>query len=367
MDLTDRIAARRKHFEYAQELFENALSLDPTDPYLHLLAVEELYEPQQRWKDILHVFRLLPEIDPAREFALEARSLRQSLLETIIDSDATNAQIHALYHVCDGSQRHATNAGVGEEADDYYGRALLNVDGEMVNDGWDTFGYDHHKHVDHAHEKDLRPFLLPGYKENPALEDVRALEFYPKLPDSLRESYSNYNWYEIPLMREWLPELPTTSPTGEDTVDWNTLRNDAGRLEIPHERIFDKDGKFQVTLKQLESLHDLLAKEYETLPAEVLEGEKQLEHCYELKSQEQLLREVRKRQGDKLFDFTDFDSDLKLPTEREDVILSNLLRESMRVFAKKSEELEENTKEGDGQQKGEKRGREERNGRKKAW
>lgn len=334
--------------------------------------MEELYEPQQRWNEIIHVFRLLPEIDPMREFAMEARSLRQCLLETIIDSDATNAQIYALYHVRDGSNRHndamSTTSTRGssfqdDPDDDYYGRALLNVNAEHVNDGWDTFGYDHYKHVDHKHDEEIRDFLLPGYKQHPDLEDVRALEFYPKLPDTLRETYCNYNWYEIPLMKEWLPELPATSPTGEETIDWNALRTETGRLEVPHERVFDKEGKFQVTLKQLESLHDLLANEYETLPADLREGEKQQAHCYELKSQEQLLRDVRKLQGNKFFDFTEVDSDLKFPSEREDVVMSRLLRESMRVFAKTGENETMS-------EKGEKKremGGEEKNGRKKAW
>lgn len=51
---------------------ENAIALDPADPYLYLTAAEEVYERQQRWDDIIHVFRLLPEIDPSREFALVA-------------------------------------------------------------------------------------------------------------------------------------------------------------------------------------------------------------------------------------------------------------------------------------------------------
>ena len=164
-------------------------------------------------------------------------------------------------------------------------------------------------------------------------------------------------------MKEWLPELPATSPTGEETIDWNALRTETGRLEVPHERVFDKEGKFQVTLKQLESLHDLLANEYETLPADLRESEKQQSHCYELKSQEQLLRDVRKLQGNKFFDFTEVDSDLKFPTEREDVVMSRLLRESMRVFAKTGENETVNEK---GEKKSEVGG-EEKNGRKKAW
>ena len=123
------------------------MSLDPTDPYLHLVAAEELYERQDRWDDVLHVFRLLPEIDPNREFALQARSLRQNMLQTIMESEATNAQIYALYHVQDGTVRyHEGQEDDSEYWDDYYGRDLHSL--QEVNDGWDRFGYDHKNHFD---------------------------------------------------------------------------------------------------------------------------------------------------------------------------------------------------------------------------
>lgn len=322
------IAARRRHFDYAEELLENALALDPADPYLYLTAAEELYERQQRWDDIIHVFRLLPEIDPAREFAMVARSLRQSMLETIIDSDATNAQIYALYHVSDATARHYENELDALPDDDYYGRDRFAR--SDVNDGFDTFGYQHMNDFDRSGDEELRRFL-PSPEQMPAkepLETMTALTFYPTLPEALTESYTNYNWYEVPLMKEWLGETPKND--GATVIDWNAMRDAQGRMCVPNEKVFDEKGHLKVSLEQLQTLHDALAKEYRTMPAEVREGEKAQEHLYELKGQDQLVREVRKKLGNKFFDFSEFDPELKFPTERDDVLMSHLLRQTMR-------------------------------------
>ena len=306
---------------------ENAIALDPADPYLYLTAAEEVYERQQRWDDIIHVFRLLPEIDPSREFAMVARSLRQSMLETIIDSDATNAQIYALYHVSDASSRHSDNDLDSLLEDDYYGRDRF-AHSEM-NDGFDTFGYKHMNDFDRSSDSELRCFLPnpEAMPEKEPLEEMTALDFYPTLPEALTESYTNYNWYEVPLMKEWLGEVPKSD--GSSVIDWNAMRDREGLMKVPHEKVFDEKGHLKVSLEQLQTLHDALAKEYRTMPAVVREGEKEQEHLYELKGQDQLVREVRKKLGNKFFDFSDFDPELKFPTERDDVLVSHLLRQTM--------------------------------------
>ena len=61
-----------KHFEYAQQLFENALELDAADPYVLLTAVEELYEPTQQFDRIIEVF-------PPEEQAQIRTSLSESI------------------------------------------------------------------------------------------------------------------------------------------------------------------------------------------------------------------------------------------------------------------------------------------------
>ena len=77
------------------------------------------------------------------------------------------------------------------------------------------------------------------------------------------------------------------------------------------------------------------------MPTEVREGEKEQEHLYELKGQDQLAREVRKKLGNKFFDFSEIDPELKFPTERDDVLMSHLLRQTMQ----REEETEETEEE----------------------
>ena len=163
--------------------------------------------------------------------------------------------------------------------------------------------------------------------EKEPLEEMTALAFYPTLPETLTEAYTNYNWYEVPLMKEWLGE----APKGENAtvIDWNAMRDGEGLMKVPHEKVFDEKGHLKVSLEQLQTLHDALAKEYRTMPTEVREGEKEQEHLYELKGQDQLAREVRKKLGNKFFDFSEIDPELKFPTERDDVLMSHLLRQTM--------------------------------------
>ena len=314
--------------------------MDPTDPYLYLVAAEELYERQNRWNDIIHVFRLLPEIDPTREFALQARSLRQNMLQTIMESEATNDQIYALYHIQDGSGRYHEGQDTVYE-DDYYGRDIFSL--EEVNDGWNRFGYDHKDHFDDSDEKQKELEIFWTGNEKPKkgenLEAIRALEFYPSLPVSLKEYYCNYNWYEIPLMKEWLPGVSSTQSSS--LMDWNTLRDAKGILHVPYEQVFDAEGQIKIPMKDLETLHDVLSKEYQTVSDQVREGEKNQTHMYELKSMDQLVREVRKNLGDTYFDFSSFDPDLKFPIEREDIMTSSLLNDSMQRVARSESEGEE--------------------------
>lgn len=318
---------------------ERALAMAPADPYIRLVAVEELYEPQERWDDILEVFRLLPELDPAREFMLEARSLRQSLLETIQESDASNAQIYELYHIADGSTRDFEGRGADatQYDTDYYGRALHRHD--PMNDGFDSFGYDHVKHYDRAHDAELLPFLLNKPVPQP-MEDIPAVEFYAKLPESLQEHYMNFNWYEIPLMKEWLPETPA-APASETPIDWTTMRDVNGNLTIPRDRVLDEKGALKVSLQQLESLHNVLAAEYETVPALVREGMKAQEHAYELKSHDQLVRDVKMARGEGFADMSIVEPKLKFPVDQTDLAMSPLLKDSLRRFVKDEEEKEE--------------------------
>lgn len=310
---------------------------------MYLVAAEELYERQERWDDIIHVFRLLPEIDPSREFALEARSLRQNMLETIMESEATNAQIYALYHIQDGTVRYYEDQEDGPEFTvDYYGRDLHSL--SDVNDGWNQFGYNHKDHFDYSKEKEkeIEEFQVGDRvpKQGDNLEEIRALEFYPSLPVSLKESYCNYNWYEIPLMKEWLHDIPSVQSDGE-VIDWNTMRDEQGYIHVPYERVFDKEGHIKISMKNLESLHDSLAKEYRTVSEDIREGEKQQTHMYELKSMDQLVREVRKNLGEKYFDFSSFDPDLKFPVEREDIMKTPMLKESMERLVYPDNEGEE--------------------------
>ena len=55
---------------------------------------------------------------------------------------------------------------------------------------------------------------------------------------------------------------------------------------------------------------------------------------------DQLVREVRKNLGDKYFDFSSFDPDLKFPVEREDIMTSSILKDSMQRIPRSENEGE---------------------------
>ena len=85
-------------------------------------------------------------------------------------------------------------------------------------------------------------------------------------------------------------------------------------------------------MKDLESLRSLLAKEYTGIPNAVKEGMKDQEHANEMKTQEQLMKEIRKNIGDSYFDWSFIDKDLRFPVEREDIALSHLLNDSFKRY-----------------------------------
>ena len=312
-----------QNFDFAERLFENAMELDPSDPYIILNAIEEYYEPSEQWDKIIYLFSILPIVDPNHEFMEEARSLRQSILETIQETEATNKQIYDLYHVPDNS-----NPLSRHEFIDYFGRDVHQH--SPVNDGFDRFGYQHMKQIDREHEKELAQFNF-NYANKLNLESIPVGQFYDKLPDSLQENYCNTNWYELPIMKEWMTALP--SETASETVDWNQMRNAKGRLNIPYSSVFDGQDHIKVSMKDLESLRSLLSKEYTTVPEAVKEGMKDQEHAYEIKTQEQLIKEIRKNLGEAYFDWSFIDNDLQFPVEKEDLALSSLLNDSLKRYA----------------------------------
>ena len=54
----NRLETRQQHFTAAERLFENALELDPADPYIILTAIEEYYEPSEQWDKIIFLFSI---------------------------------------------------------------------------------------------------------------------------------------------------------------------------------------------------------------------------------------------------------------------------------------------------------------------
>ena len=332
-----------KHFEYAQQLFENALELDAADPYVLLTAVEELYDPTQQFDRIIEVFRMLPIIDPNREFALEARSLRQNILETILESEATNKQIYDLYHVQDDSNRDyyaRYEDGWNDETTDYFGRSVHTH--ASVNDGFDTFGYDHRRHVE-ADDAALKPFLI-GEMPAETMEGMRAVDFYKYMPAALTENYNNYAWYEIPLMKEWLVKKDE-EPKGVPAVDWNAMRDATGALKVPASAVFDEKHNLKVSLSDLGALREALAGEYEMMPRELKEGLEDREGVMEMKTQDQLVKEIRKNWGDAYSEWNDVSTEIHFPSDKEDFATSYLMNDALVRFSNGEEGEEEESEE----------------------
>ena len=323
------IAARQKHFHFSEELFENALDLDCTDPYVVLTAIEEYFEPREQWDEIIYYFGQLPIIDPNREFVNEARSLRQSILETIMDTEATNEQIYELYHVADNSNLDYYN--MDDETDmipdtDYYGRDVHTH--SNVNDGFDRFGYNHRDFFD----PNATQFEIGESKRG--VESVSAAEFYAGIPNSLREEYMNLNWFEIPVMKEWLKDIPSNP----SSVNWESMRDGNGVLQIPCDEVLTKEGNVKVSLEDVEKIHDLLAEEFEG----VKEFSEEPKHADDVKTQSQLIREYKKSEGNEQNRWHNLMEGLEFPTDKRDFTMMPLLNESLKRFEVEEEEEEWN-------------------------
>ena len=211
-----------QQFDFAERLFENALELDPSDPYIILNAIEEYYEPSEQWDKIIYLFSILPVVDPNHEFMAEARSLRQSILETIQETEATNQQIYDLYHLPDYS-----SPAERQEMTDYFGRDIHQH--SPVNDGFNRYGYQHAKQIDRENEDKLQQFNF-NVDDRLNVEKIPVASFYQNIPENLLESYSNTNWYELPIMKEWMNVIPNEQ-AGE-SMDWKSMRNEKGDLEL---------------------------------------------------------------------------------------------------------------------------------------
>ena len=292
---------------------------------------------------IIEVFRMLPIIDPNREFALEARSLRQNILETILESEATNKQIYDLYHVQDDSNRDyyaRYEDGWNDETTDYFGRSVHTH--ASVNDGFDTFGYDHRRHVE-ADDAALKPFLI-GEMPAETMEGVRAVDFYKYMPAALTENYNNYAWYEIPLMKEWLVKKDE-EPKGVPAVDWNAMRDATGALKVPASAVFDEKHNLKVSLSDLGALREALAGEYEMMPRELKEGLEDREGVMEMKTQDQLVKEIRKNWGDAYSEWNDVSTEIHFPSDKEDFATSYLMNDALVRFSNGEEGEEESEEE----------------------
>lgn len=330
------LACRQGNVAFAEKMFENALELDPSDPYIILNAIEEYYEPSEQWDKIIYLFSILPIVDPNHEFMMEARSLRQSILETIQETEASNKQIYDLYNLPDNSNPHERH-----ETEDYYGRDLHSR--SNVNDGFNRFGYQHQDQIDYEHDKELAQFN-GGYINEMDVERIPVKMFYPKVPESLQENYSNTNWYELPIMKEWMTTIP--DETAGESVDWSKMRNDKGDVTIPYSSVFNEQNEIKVSMKDLEKLRELLSKEYTSMDPAVKEGLKDNEHAYDIKTQEELLKDIRTHLGDSYFDWSFIDTDLKFPVEKEDLALSHLLNDSLKRYTQSDSGKEKQKKQG---------------------
>ena len=246
---------------------------------------------EEQWDQIIFYFRQLPLIDPNREFVNEARSLRQSILETIMDSEASNQQIYDLYHLSDDSnlEYYGRNEDLELLPDtDYFGRDVHTH--SDVNDGFDRFGYNHRLFTDPAATQ-----FTVGEPAKRGIESLSAAEFYPGIPNSLREDYMDLNWFEVPVMKEWMKEIPT----GGASVDWESMRDKNGNLKIAQDQVLTKEGKLKVTLENVQKLHDLLEEEYEGVGDLASEPE----HADDAKSQSMLIREYKTNLNESLKQF----------------------------------------------------------------
>ena len=283
---------------------------------------------EEQWDQIIFYFRQLPLIDPNREFVNEARSLRQSILETIMDSEASNQQIYDLYHLSDDSnlEYYGRNEDLELLPDtDYFGRDVHTH--SDVNDGFDRFGYNHRLFTDPAATQ-----FTVGEPAKRGIESLSAAEFYPGIPNSLREDYMDLNWFEVPVMKEWMKEIPT----GGASVDWESMRDKNGNLKIAQDQVLTKEGKLKVTLENVQKLHDLLEEEYEGVGDLASEPE----HADDAKSQSMLIREYKTNPVERNR-WHQLEEDIEYPVDKQDFAFMSLLNESLKQFKEGEEEEEE--------------------------
>ena len=181
-------------------------------------------------------------------------------------------------------------------------------------------------------DRSLRSLKGVGNKQRNYLEELKGQKAAQEADLNNLKGCTlwNTNWYELPIMKEWMSTIP--NETTEATVDWNTMRNEKGNLQVPYSSVYDENNKIKVSMKDLESLRSLLAKEYTGIPTAVKEGMKDQEHVNEMKTQEQLMKEIRKNIGDSYFNWSFIDKDLRFPVEREDIALSHLLNDSFKRY-----------------------------------
>ena len=242
-----------------------------------------------------------------------------------MDSEASNQQIYDLYHLSDDSnlEYYGRNEDLELLPDtDYFGRDVHTH--SDVNDGFDRFGYNHRLFTDPAATQ-----FTVGEPAKRGIESLSAAEFYAGIPNSLREDYMDLNWFEVPVMKEWMKEIPT----GGASVDWESMRDKNGNLRIAQDQVLTKEGKLKVTLENVQKLHDLLEEEYEGVGD--LAGEP--EHADEAKSQSVLIREYKTNPVERNR-WHQLEEDIEYPVDKQDYAFMSLLNESLKQFKEGEEE-----------------------------
>ena len=152
-------------------------------------------------------------------------------------------------------------------------------------------------------------------------------------------------------MKEWLKKGEEAKETHQD---WNAMRDADGSPKVPYSAVFDEKGGLKVGLNDLASLREALASEYEVMPQEMKEGLEDREGAYDMKTQDQLVKEIRKNWGDAYSDWSNVSSEIHFPSDKEDFATSHLMNDALTRFVN-PESVEEEGEEG------------EENPRKKAW
>ena len=145
------------------------------------------------------------------------------------------------------------------------------------------------------------------------------------------------NWFEVPVMKEWMKEIPT----GGAAVDWQSMRDKNGKLKIAQDQVLTKEGKLKVSLENVQKLHDLLGEEFEGVGD--LAGEP--EHADDAKSQNMLIREYKKNPVERNR-WHQLEEDIEYPADKQDFAFMSLLNETLKRFKEGEEEGEEGEGEG---------------------